>query len=126
MGSYGASSGADRSAAVSEVSGSKEASSTASSTRSVASGGAKGPCRISATAAATGTEGVGATEAATAGATESESGPWALAESRLAGGPSEAESAGTGASASSLTREIRPRGREVERFGKGARSHAPF
>ncbi|KAK8681084.1 hypothetical protein V6N13_053491 [Hibiscus sabdariffa] len=91
MGSYGASSGVDRSTAVSEVSESKEASSTASSTRSAASGGAKGSCGISATAAATGTEGVGATEAATVGATESETGPWAVVESRLVGGPLEAE-----------------------------------
>ncbi|KAK8555697.1 hypothetical protein V6N13_038645 [Hibiscus sabdariffa] len=86
MGSYGASSIANRSAAVSEVSGSKEASSTASSTTSAASGGAKGSCGISATTAAVGTEGVGAMEAATAGATESKSEPWALVESSLAGG----------------------------------------
>ncbi|KAK8585392.1 hypothetical protein V6N13_076266 [Hibiscus sabdariffa] len=92
MGSYGASSGVNQSAAVSEVSGSKEASSTASSTKSAASGGAKGLCGTSATAAATGTEGGGATEAAMAGATESESGPWALVESRLAGGLQRADS----------------------------------
>ncbi|KAK8554927.1 hypothetical protein V6N13_016181 [Hibiscus sabdariffa] len=106
MWSYGASSGANRSATVLEVSESKEASSTASFTKSAASGGAKGSCEISATA----TEGVGATEAATVGATESESGPWALVKSRLVGGPSEGESAVTGASVSSSTRETRPRG----------------
>ncbi|KAK8676052.1 hypothetical protein V6N13_034106 [Hibiscus sabdariffa] len=80
MGSYGASSEANRSAAISKVSGSKEASSTASSTTLTASGGAKGSYEISATTAVVGTEEIGAMEAATVGATESESGPWALVE----------------------------------------------
>ncbi|KAK8544229.1 hypothetical protein V6N13_110259 [Hibiscus sabdariffa] len=82
MGSQGASSGAERSTAVSEVSGSREASSTASSPKSAASEGAEEPCRFSASDATTGVGGACAAGATTTGATGSEAGALALVESR--------------------------------------------